>query len=341
MSLRFSTKLCGRKEPERGCLAKITCSAPKDKSPILLLPPEIRACIFNYIIGDVDLVYRCAQDFTNFQCVASWSDYNRKLSFLQTCKLFQAEAWTLIQVKSVTFEKAKDEPFVFSHTNIDGELFSKIPRLLPDKFGPQEVPLPLCRVRPHLREIRVDPNTLTWMLETNFLSTFPKLQRISVFQTYGLERRATEFRQNLEDPAERRDILNKQLDLLYTYPNLTNKFNKVITKKIGRCRYSQRLRLREILDCAKRETNLPIVLDVTTEYNGPGNGTQCVEPIYPVLANVSSVRIVMEWNGGRWVSVDVNMWNQPMEMAVKSKYSERIGLTKEELSGVEIAQVAG
>lgn len=330
MSMRFSTKLCGRKEPERGCLAKITCSAPKDSSPILHLPPEIRACVFNYIIGDVDLVYRCAQDFTNFQCVASWSDYNRKLSFIQVCKLFQAEAWTLIQVKSVTFERAKDTT-TWSKDGAHG-----LPRLIPDKFGPQELPLPLSRVRPHLREIRVDPTTLTWMLETNFLSTFPKLQRICVFQTYGLERRGTEFRQTLEDPLERREILHKQLELLYAHPNLTNKFNKCITKRITRGKFSQRLKLREILDSAARETNLPIVLEATTEYNDrPSHGTQCVEPVYPILANVSSVKIVLEWTTKRFVTMDVNMWNQPMEMAVKSKYTESISLTKDELNGID------
>lgn len=329
MSMRFSTKLCGRQEPERGCLARITCSAPKDSSPILQLPPEIRAAIFNYIVGDVDLVYKCTRDFTNFHCLTSWSDYNRKLSFLQVCKLFRAEAWTLIQVKSVTFERSKDDSVYGSR---DG-----IARLIPDKFGPQEIPLPLCRVRPHLREIRVDPNTLTWMLETNFLSTFPKLQRISVYQTYGLERRGTEFRQALDSAPERREILRKHLDLVHTYPELARKFNKTITKKLNYCKYAHRLRLNEILDCAVRETHgLPITLEATTEYcDRPSRGTQCVEPVYPILANVSSVKMVVQWNSKQIESVDVNMWNQPMEMAVKSKYTERIALTEDEMKGVD------
>lgn len=329
MSLRLSSKLCGRKEPERGCLARVTCSAPKDSSPILHLPSEIRACIFNYIINDVDLIYRCTRDFESFQCVASWSDYNRKLSFLQVCKLFRAEAWTLIQVKSVTFEKPEDQ---FT-SNVDANS-----QPLPEKFGPQEVPLPLSRVQPHLREIRLDPTTLVLMLETDFLSTFPKLQQIRVTQRHISERRGAEFRAKLDDPLERRDILRKQLELRHCYQYFTSRFDKPSVKKSKRCVPYRRLQLSEILDRAMIVTELPIVLEAVTEYNerSTHGSAQYVEPVYPVLGNVSTTKMIYEWRTKRFVGVDVNMWNQPMEMAVKSKFSESVLLTKEELGGVDV-----
>lgn len=306
MALQFSKKLCVRKEPERGCLAKWTTPAPKDTCPILQLPSEVRACIFNYIFDEANLTYKLPQgwnerDLTEAKCFVRWPDYKKKLSFLKACKLFEAEALSLIQVKSATFDSEDPAPCPVSYPVAQSGASNN--PIHPSRWNscPQEIPLPLSRVCPHLREVNTDPEMLVPLLNntTDLLSLFPKLKTIRVTQRLpGFDHRhhhhqsqqqphragPLELRESLENPVTRRELIchslrQRHLCQLSKYqspeaspnpsPGPDNR-----SASASRLRNQQRFhKLVIILEYARVLTNnqVSILVDVTADFTSSNN----------------------------------------------------------------------
>ena len=52
---------------------------------------------------------------------------------------------------------------------------------------------------------------------------------------------------------------------------------------------------------------------------------------FPVEREVSCVRFSHIWPGGKITNMEVDMFNQPMALAIKSEWTERVKIAKKEV----------
>lgn len=317
MTFNFAGKLCQKKEPERGCLARpYPVAPPKNSCPILDLPAEIRAQIFEYLISDDELLFRFSKVIDECSCWSGLPEYKSNLAFLEACKLFEAEALALVKVRFIRIrvEQAPEEP-------------SKNPKmaaLLKKHQRPTlcDSALSLGHVRPHLKQLSVDSkHTLPRLLETNLLDNFPKLRHIQINQEMCPRPMDHSYREMLNKKAEQQDIISESLGHAFFYTfrrrlhcscNETPLYFNLQNPKLARF-YPIRVHTRAYSSRCYVGNEWPVDDD----------------SIYPVTGAISALRMSYIWPSGRVVNFEVDMYNQPMSLAVKSQWTEQIAPAKD------------
>jgi len=314
MTLKFTGRLCQRKEPERGSLAKTSeVSAPKEYSPILTLPAEVRACIFKYLIEDVALTYKLPETSS---CWVSWPEYHHNLAFLRACKLFEAEALTLVQVRAVSIE-VNPPPSPSPVNSKAAKLFAKYKR-----SEPQQIALRLETVRPYLIQLSIDSRyTLGCLLGTEILDSFPKLRIIRIKQSLGPRAMDSSYREALNTTRARRILISESIG---EYAGISPH----TTRRPSNCHYDD-VKLGTILENEKLKRFRPLVIDIIVRSLGrcPNDWPSDDEAGYPIKGAISGLRMTYEWPAKRITNLEVDMYNQPMALAIKSQWTEKISLT--------------
>lgn len=324
MTFSFSSisgRLCPKQEPERGCLKKVCeITPPKDSTPILSLPPEVRACIFKYLIDDVDLTFKFSKSFENPTCWAKWLEYHRNLSFLKVCSLFEAEALALVQVEAISIEiDPPPDPNLATPAE---------PKPTPSRFlcsAPQPIALTFSHVRPYLRQLSIDARyTLGYLLDTDLLQSFPKLKTIRVKQTLWPRDWEFGFREKLNNPKIRQKLIKESVG---EYP--ANQNSAFAPLRMFRCRYDN-TKLCTLLDHPKLKSFYPLLIDVMVKSGGRSSGAWASEdgPSYPISRDLSALRFTFEWPSRRMIKMEVDMFNQPMALAIKSEWTETVSLVE-------------
>ncbi|KAK5942620.1 hypothetical protein PMZ80_005185 [Knufia obscura] len=321
MTFSFSGKLCQKREPERGSLARTSAMlAPKGCSPILKLPAEVRACIFKYLVDEVDFLFRFSKFLDTSSCWASWPEYHQNLAFLRVCKLFEAEALNLVQVRAITIEiHPPPDPNPINPKTV--KLFAKYKR-----SEPQPIALQLETVRPHLVQLSIDSRyTLGYLVNTNLLDSFPKLRIIRVKQTLWPRAMDTNYWEILNTARGRRKLISESLgEHAGSNPHIPE-----IARRTFRCLYDS-VELRSSLANDKLNKFHPIKVDTTIRSLGrfPDDWPSDDEAGYPVVGAISGLRMTYEWPARRTTSLEVDMYNQPMSLAIKSQWTETVSLAK-------------
>jgi len=317
MTSHFSDKLCQRKEPERGSLAKASEKrAPKGRSPILSLPAEVRAYIFQYLLDDVDLTFKCSKNFDTSSCWASWPEYHKKLAFLRACKLFEAEALNLVQVQAIAIEI--DPPSDPNPVNPEtAKLFAKY-----KGSAPQPIGLRLETVRPHLIQLSIDSKyTLGYLLNTELLDSFPKLRIIRIKQVLWPRVMDSSYREFLNSARGRLRVIDESVGEHTTA-------SPYLTRSPSACLYDG-VKLGTLLGNEKLSRYHPIMVDTTARSLGrfPNDWPSDDEAGYPIKGAVSCLRMTYQWPARRVTGLEVDMYDQPMALAIKSQWTEKVSLT--------------
>ena len=319
MTCTFSTfagKLCIRKQPERGCLRKTEIKAPKDCTPILQLPSEVRAVIFKYLVDDSDLLFKFDKSFNSSSCWARWPEYHRNLSFLRVCKKFEAEGLALVQVESISMEvDPPPDPNLITAEPKKQELISMLKR-----SKPQPIALRLDNVRPHLKQLTIDARyTLSYLLDTDLLDSFPKLRSVRIRQTLWSREFEYGYRDKLKNSATQQALVKESVG--ESNGNFNQRFSLY---RAFRCRYDN-VKLGELLANSKLAAFLPIEVDVTIRGGCRNNGEPSEDaPTYPVNKAISALRFSYTWPSRTVKRVEVDMYNQPMALAIKSEWTETV-----------------
>ncbi|KAK5099140.1 hypothetical protein LTR70_001290 [Exophiala xenobiotica] len=317
MTFHFSGRLCQREKPERGSLAKVSENGPpKGHSPILSLPAEVRAYIFKFLIDDVDLIFRFSKHFDTSSCWVSWQEYHQKLAFLRACKLFEAEALNLVQVQAIGIEvdPLPDQNSVNPET---AKLFAKYKRSVPQPIG-----LRLETVRPYLIQLSIDSRyTLGYFLATDLLDSFPKLRFIRIKQVLWPRTIDSNYRETINGAPGRLGVISESVgEHTGTSPYLAQ-------RSTG-CLYDD-VKLGTFLGNEKLRKYHPLMVDTTIRSLGrfPDDWPSDDEAGYPIKGAVSGLRMTYQWPARRVTSLEVDMYNQPMALAIKSQWTEKISLT--------------
>ncbi len=316
MTLRFAGKLCQRKEPERGSLARLNeMTAPKGRSPILTLPAEVRACIFKYLIDDVDLTFKFTKSFDMSSCTASWPDYHQNLAFLRTCKLFEAEALNLVHVQAVSIEiDPPPDPNPINPKT--AKLFAKY-----KGSEPQPIPLRLEAVKPHLIQLSIDSRyTLGYLLGTDLLDSFPKLRIVRIKQVLWPRPITSSYRDALNTARARQNLISESIgEHAGSSP--------YATRRPFRCLYDD-VKLGTFLANEKLKRFHPVIVDTSVRSLGrfADDWPNDEEAGYPIKGAISGLRMTYEWPAKHVTSLEVDMYNQPMALAIKSQWTESVSL---------------
>ena len=315
MDFRFPEKMCRRKEPERGSLGRnYELSTSKGCSLFLLLPTEIRIRIFEYLVDEVDLIFRVPEypEYVNASCWVSWAEYRQRLSFLATCRLFEEEGLTLVPVRAISIEiDPQYGPGPISSR--EAKLIKKFKNY--KRSGPMPIGLRLEIVKPHLVQLSLDSKyTLSHILTTNLLDTFPKLRTICVTQT--LQSRAIDsiYKDTLKTTPVQREIINESLR---EYAG--GMFGGIV----------DHVELDMVLRNEKLRKYYPIIISTTRRSAGrfPDGCSSSDDAGYPIRGAVAGLRMTYQWPTKRVINLEVDLYNLPLPLAIKSQWTERISLT--------------
>lgn len=286
-------------------------------TPILSLPPEVRACIFKYLLDEVDLIFKFSKDFNSSSCHARWQD-GKKLAFLEACKLFQIEALNLVQVHAITIDLNSLPNPNTTTTEKHGEkkkyAFSRQPKMA----------LSLEKVRPHLRQLTINAkHALYCLLRTDILGTFPKLRTIRIKQTLWPRDMPSDYRAGLNEISRRQAFVLESLD------QYLNGFTSLVSRPNFRCR-DELTPLIDLLRDSKLQPFFPLFIDVTIEENSTSEQPRCSDNeksfSYPLSKQVSAVRMTYDWPRREVIDMEIDMYDQFLPLAIKSKYTEKIFL---------------
>lgn len=320
VSPSFVGKLSPRRPPERGSLKRCseTTSPPKNSTPILSLPPEVRACIFKHLMDDVDIIFKFDKDFTTSSSWAKWPDFNRNLCFMKACKIFEAEALALVQVQAISIEVDPPPDPHLSSPNNPAPTYSKFSASVPQSLG-----IRLETVRPHLRTLTIDARyTLNYLLETDLLETFPKLQILRVRQTLWPRDHEYNYREALNQKSRQQLLIKESLGETIAS---SQRFGGIYPPRLFRCKYDN-IKLRDLLAHPKLAKFQPIFVDVKLRAIDCTQHRWASEdgPTYPITRDVSNVRFSYQWPSKQLLDMEVDMYNQPMALAIKSEWTETV-----------------
>lgn len=321
-----STKLCPRKEPERGCLKRTEAPAPKESCPILTLPSEIRAEIFKYLLDDVGLTFKFCESFISSSCWATWPEYHKNLSFLRVCRLFEQEGTKLVQIESIKVElKAPPE----CHHSTQTE-----PKRLAAAFSrssPQSIDLSFETIRPHLKTITIDAKyALSRLLETDLLEQFLKLQNVRIAQTLWPRECQSNYREQLNTFGSRQLLLNQSLGEVSN-----DRYSRVMSMThVQPSCCSDNMKLGTLLNHSKLKRFYPISVDVSIRIRGRAMHSLESEdgPQFPITRDVSALRFTYEWPSKKMTKLEVDMYNQVMALAIKTEWTESVPLGRHGIS---------
>lgn len=317
MSFNFAGKLCQKKEPERGCLARpYPVAPPKNSCPILDLPAEIRAQIFEYLISDDELLFRFSKVIDESSCWSCLPEYKSNLAFLEASKLFEAEALALVKVRYIRIrvEQAPEE----SPKN------PKMAALLKkhQRSTLCDSALSLGHVRPHLKQLSVDSKyTLPRLLETSILDNLPKLRHIQINQEMCRRPMDHGYREMLNTNTEQLGIISESLGHTFFHSS----------RRRLRCSCNE-APLHQTLQNQKLARFYPIRVHTRASSSrcyARGEWLGDDDSIYPIIGAISALRMSYMWPSEQVVNFEVDMYNQPMSLAVKSQWTEQIAPTKE------------
>jgi len=313
------SKLCPQQDPERGSLAKYSqTNKPVSSTPILTLPPEVRASIFAYLLDDVDLIFKFSKCFNSSTCQTRWQD-DKKLAFLKTCKLFEVEALNLVQIHYITIEVHLP---LESGTPIPSTPIEKSKNVL--RWRPK-IALPLDRVRPHIQQLNIDArNALYHLLQTDILGTFAKLHTVRIKQTLWPRVMPSSCRAELDKKSRRQAFIRDSLD-----ERIQSSLDCFVSGGASLCRTEQPA-LIDLLRHPKLQSYLPLFVDVTieeysTSQHSRHNNTDETHS-FPISKQISAIRMTYKWPSQEIINLEVDMYDQFMPLAIKSKYTERTEL---------------
>lgn len=309
-SLLFSaSRICAQKEPERGCLKKLQHPAPKDCCPILFLPPEIRACIFKHLLDEVELTFDFMSDSEDSTaCYTTWSQYRNNLSYLQVLEKFERETLDLVQVEAV---RIVYNPFDL-HKRLGG--FGGPTR----RAGRMPVSLRLENVRPHLRQITLDGRySLSRFLDSGMLKSFPKLKAIRVATLLTPRKCNASYRESLND--------TRTLDHLVQESLIPSVYRPRPISRLIAEQSVDNINLEALLSHSNMTQFKPISIDVTMQMQSGGCFDHDDDHFHgPISRAVSAIRFTYEWPSKKIEKAEVDMYDQPMPLAVKSRWTETV-----------------
>lgn len=305
-------RICAKQEPERGCLKKIQHEPPKDCCPLLSLPPEIRAAIFKYLLDEVELTFNVTPgEEDNTTCYANHSQYRSNLSYLQVLRKFEAETLDLVRIQAarIVCEESLDNK---RNGRLEGTTrYSR----------PISLPMQLNNMRPHLKHLTIDGSfSIKRLLDSDVFDSFPKLTTIRVATTLASRKCHSGYRESLNNPRTLDHLVQESLNPTAYRP-------RPVFRHGLPSQSFDNIDLEAILADSRLTRFRPIPIDITVKMQSSGCFDHDDDTFHePVSRAVSAIRLTYEWPNKKVEKVEVDMYDQPMPLAVKSRWTEIVKL---------------
>lgn len=311
-------RLCTRQTPERGSLSR---ALPKLRDattcPLLSLPLEVRLLIWQHLLDQVSYVFDFANENLESICYVPWHD-RKYITFLHTCRLAYAEGLSLVKPRQITVRE-RDTGTGNGSKNV---------MAVPPRFT--SFPLAFNSIRHNVTDLTIDAKFVERLIQQNvLLYEMPKLEHINItHEMQGVDLTHDDDLTWLKQTNRQKKFIDGILsdsinhvwavrDLRYTHTyDDTHMYDHIVNS------------LRAVLSVPslKPYGEITVRVRVVSSREGAESDLAREPPYFPIYNQINQIRIAFRWPSQSIVSLEVDLYDQVMEHAIRSQWTERIAV---------------